>query len=509
MKILLANPAVREKISDRTERYYIKAGSRWPWSYVKNIKDVCIPPFPFYLAYSARILIDEGFDVYALDGVALNMEKVDFVRKAVSIAPDLLVIETAMHAFRHDIELAEELKATLPGMKIIFAGPFATTNSRKILEDNMFVDFALRGEYEFVLAELAKRLRGGVSDLKIEGLAYRKNGVVYVSDKKGFIEDVNTLPYPAFDIFPSNDAPDMTCYYDGICSYKPAITLHSSRGCPFKCDFCLWNQVMYDNRAYRMFDPKRVVDEMEYVIQKFGAREIYFDDDDFCINKNHVLEICGEIKQRKLLIKWSCMGDAICCDEEMIEAMADAGCIFMKFGVESGNRKILENTGKPLDPDRAVQISKWCRKYGIMTHATFVLGLYGETPETMHDTLDLANRIKFDYAQVSIATPFPGTRLYDKLVREGSIRDVDYDRFDGTQTCVFDSCSLAAEQVEEFRKKSIRSLVLHKVLDPGWWNNYLRRNVILYREFGFGRVVEPLKALLRLRQGRVRLETEH
>jgi len=296
-------------------------------------------------------------------------------------------------------------------------------------------------------------------------------------------------------LFPCNEEPDLSIYGDGICTYKPAVTLHSSRGCPFRCDFCLWNQVMYDNHKYRMFSPKRVVDEMEYVIKNYGAKEIYFDDDDFTINKKHVLDICKGIKERRQNIKWSCMGDALCTDEEMIKAIADAGCIFMKFGVESGNKKILRNIEKPLKPEKAIEISKLCRKYGIRTHATFSFGLDGDTVETMTDTLKLANKIKFDSAQASITTPFPGTRYYIKLIERGELKQVDWNKFDGTRSCTFNTTNLTAEEIEGFRKKAIKSMIFHKIIDPIWIVRYIKRNFILLKNQGWKTVLAPIKAL--------------
>ncbi len=503
MKILLTNPVTRIALSDNRERYYVKAGSRWPWSYTKNVTDKCVPPFPFYLAYAAQILVERKFDVFVLDGVALNLSNEAYFKKVVALNPDLMVIETAMHAFRYDVDLAQKLKSMMPKTKIIMVGPTVTADSPQsssnMLEDYAWIDLLIRGEYEFVLAEVVQRIQDGVNDLQIDGVVYRRsNNEIWASTVKGMISDINTLPHPAFELFPENEQPDINCYGDGIITYQPGVTLHSTRGCPFKCDFCYWNQVMYDQGKYRMFEPKRVVDEMEYVINKFGAREIYFDDDDFCVNNKHVLGICEEIKKRNLKIKWSCMGDAMASNEEMIKAMAEAGCIFMKFGVESGNIDVLKKIGKPLKPEKAIEISKLCRKYGIMTHATFVFGLYGDTEATMRDTLKLANQIKFDYAQASIATPFPGTRMYDKLVKEGAIEKIDINKFDGTQSCAFSTNKLSAEKVERFRKKAIRSMIFHKVMDLGWWRNYLKRNIILWQEHGLKAVLEPYKALLRL-----------
>ncbi len=496
MKVLVANPATRESISETKERFFIKAGSRWPWSLEKNKNEkntACF--FPFFLAYTANLLIDAKHEVQVIDGVAMDMAEAEFMQRTTNINPDFIVIETQTHAIGHDLSLCKKIKSNLPNVKILLCGAHVTIYPKELLEENPCIDFVTKAEYEFTVFELVQRLESGNSDLKIDGLAYRnENGDVWVSEKKGFIEDINTLPSPAFGLFPTNNEPDLSIYGDGICTYRPAVTLHASRGCPFKCDFCLWNQVMYDHK-YRMFSPDRIVDEMEYVKENYGAKEVYFDDDDFCINKKHVLALCKEIKDRGLNIKWSCMGDAMASDEEMIREMANAGCIFMKFGVESGNEQVLKNIRKPLKPDKAVKVSKWCRKYGIMTHATFSFGLDGDTHETMQDTLNLANRIKFDTAQASISTPFPGTFYHEKLVEKGHLDAPSWDSFDGTTNCTFNTDELTSEEIEKFRRKAIKSMVFHKAIDPVWQWRFMKRNYLLYKNYGLNAVLSPFKAL--------------
>lgn len=499
MKVLLANPATRESISETKERYFIKAGSRWPWSYIKKKKEKTTGcSFPFFIAYTASILRDAGHDVQVIDGVAMDMKETDFLHRAQKIYPDLILIETATHSINHDLSLCRRLKKIIPAAHILLCGAHATVFAHELLESNSFIDFIASGEYEFPVLNLAERLQDGADDFRIDGISFRSEDSIWKSDKKGFIKDLNKLPYPAFDLLPCNDAPNLSVYGDGICTYFPSVTLHSSRGCPYKCDFCMWNQIIYDNGPYRMFAAKRVVDEMAYVIKNYGAREIYFDDDDFCISKDHVLEICKEIKERKLCIKWSCMGDAMSVDEEMLSAMAGSGCIFMKFGVESGSKDILKKIGKPLNPEKAIKVAEWCREYGIMTHATFSFGLDGETFDTMHKTLKIANSIKFDTAQVSIVTPFPGTRYYEKLINKGFLRSQSWDSFDGTMSCTFSTDTLSAEDIEAFRKKAIKSMVLHKIIDPAWVWNFLKRNYFLLKNYGLKSVLAPVRALFSL-----------
>ncbi len=168
-----------------------------------------------------------------------------------------------------------------------------------------FIDAVFRQEYEISFTEFVKKINEyGFNKEKLKsipGIALNINGEIHLTEPQ-LIDPLDQLPPPARDIFPRNDRPDLFFYWDGFCQLKPAVQMHASRGCPFKCDFCLWNQVMYNLGKYRTFSPKRIVDEMEEM-QKLGAKEIYFDDDSFTINKKHVIDVTNEIKRRNLKVK--------------------------------------------------------------------------------------------------------------------------------------------------------------------------------------------------------------
>lgn len=499
MRILLLNRASREQVDASRERYFIRAGSRWPWSYIrnKNHHKFDIFPFPFYIAYCAADLRRRGHEVFVHDGVALNSTDTDLMDIITHFSPDFICLEGTSHAYTDDMSFLSSLRNLR--LKIVVTGPHATISAKEILNKNPFVDYVVKGEYELSIASLIDAIENESVLRLVPGIAYRDTlGNIFESDKNAYIEDIDELPRPAFEDFPETKKTNMAVYGDGINTYRPAVTLHSTRGCPFRCDFCLWIQVMYGNNKYRKFKIDRVVDEMEYVIHNFGAKEIYFDDDDFCIDKKNIQNLCNEIISRKLRIKWSCMGDAMSCDEDTIKIMAKAGCIFMKFGVESGSKEILKEIGKPLDPEKAVAVANWCRKYGIMTHATFMFGLSNDTKETMQLTLELAKRVKFDYAQASIATPFPGTRMHSKLSASTNIGASDSKDFDGTRISVVGNQNLSSEEIVKFRKYAIKQMVYSRLKEWGWWKNFLRWNFTLVRSYGIGHSLRPLYAFIHL-----------
>lgn len=466
MKILLANPPFRIKINDKLERYFVRAGSRWPFSTIKekdNLPDYI--PFPFYLAYTAAIL-EKKYQVVVDDGVAINETENEFLDIVFRESPNIILFETSTPTINYDLQLAAKIKKKLRSLVICIAGTHATSYFTEILK-NQEIDFVFLGEYEINFSKLVEALSGKKSIKMIDGIAYREGKKIF-SNKPVLIDPLDQLPIPARHLFPNNRKPNPTLYWDGFCQYKPAIQMHASRGCPFRCNFCLWNQVMYRNSKYRVFSPQRIVDEMEQVIKDYDAKEIYFDDDTFTADKKHVLEVCKEITKRKLNIHWSVMGDAMITDQEMIDAMADAGCIGIKFGVESGNKEILKHIEKPINFDKLKKFTDWCAKRKIKTHATFTFGLSGETKETMQQTLNLAKSLDVDSVQFSITTPFPGTRYYEELKKTNLLLANKWEDFDGASNSIVKFRNLSKEEIIKFCQKASGQWLLHKLIQPKW-----------------------------------------
>lgn len=492
MKILLANPPCRVALGNGFERAFVRAGSRWPFStVVPQGAPLEYLPFPFYLAYTAALLEKDGHQVLVNDALTLNRSQEQFVEETAAQQPDLLLYEATTPTAKYDLDLARELKDKLPRTLIALAGPHVTTFPRETLQENSGVDFVFQREYELGFTKLVKRLEEGGRLDDVPGLGWREGVEIRLNPPQP-IEPLDLLPFPARHLFPSNEKPGPTLYWDGFCQYKPAIQMHATRGCPFLCNFCLWNTVMYANGKYRMFDVARTVQEMKECQEKYGTREIYFDDDTFTANKQHVLDLCNEIKKQKLKINWSVMGDAMVTDEEMIEAMAGAGCIGMKFGVESGDEEILKHIQKPVRFEKLRRFTDWCAKRGIKTHATFTFGLSGETRETMQKTLALAQSLDVDTVQFSMTTPFPGTRYYQEVDKEGMLLTHDWDDFDGNAQSVVKLANLDVAEVRAFCRRASGRWLRHKLLRPAWIGRQLKNMTRLIRGRGFGVIFQRL-----------------
>jgi anaerobic magnesium-protoporphyrin IX monomethyl ester cyclase len=486
MVILIANPALRFRLEGENERYFFGAGCRFPWSLRKERKTYPrFAMFPFFLGYSAALLERDGFEVKVIDGVPLNLPQEDFLERAIAVKPDLIIFEPATPAINWVSKLAAEL-VQRTGAKIAFVGSHVTSFPKETLQENPHVDFIAVGEYEMTVLEMARRVRDGREMTGMAGLAYRDaKGEFAGGQRAPEIDPVEQLPPPARHLFPAYFEKNLGLYHDGFCQHRPAIQLHSSRGCPFRCNFCLWIQVMYNNGKHRCFSATRVVDEMVEAKEKFGAREVYFDDDDFTVRKDHVLAICDEIERRGLRLPWSVMGDAMATDVETLERMARAGCIGMKFGLESADPTVLKRIGKPIKLDRVRLVAQTAQRLGIKTHMTVTFGLSGETHESMQRTFDFASSLDIDSVQFSVGTPYPGTRFYEELQRNGRLKFERWEEFDGANNAVFDGEGLDPDFVERFQATVHGRWLRKKFRDPRWVIRQVRYLARLSKGQGF------------------------
>jgi radical SAM superfamily enzyme YgiQ (UPF0313 family) len=482
MTVLLANAPTRIPVGPGLERFFVKAGSRWPFSITKDPSSPCrYVPFPFSLAYLAALLEARRIPVEVFDGVALNVDRGTFLDRAEGYRPSLVVMEATTPTIEDDLALCAQLKART-GARVALAGAHPTHFAAELLEANPQVDFVLKGEYELNALALVEALAGpagGEEKLDaVSGIVRRvssgpRKGAVVAGPPGGPIEDLDALPFPARHMFPTRQAPTMWPYWDGFCQRRPAVQLHASRGCPFKCTFCLWVSVIYEQGPYRTFSARRIVDEMEHVIARHGAKEIYFDDDIFTARERHVLAVCDEIMARGLRIRWSVMGDAMAVTEKAVDAMARAGCTGMKFGVESANAEVLKKLRKPLKIAKVREVVDWCASRGIKTHATITFGLEGDTPQTMRETLDFACSLPADSIQFSVTTPFPGTEHYASAQRQNRLVG-RFSDFDGARSSVLRFDAMSPEFVADFTAAAPSIWLRARMRDPRWMARQVR-----------------------------------
>lgn len=427
----------------------VRAGSRWPhkWNYNSSMK-IEYRPFPFFMATASAILKQHGFDVEFRDSIESGDTFEDYLCLLKKSAPDYIVMETSTPSLKNDLDLAKKIKEELPETNIIFTGLHVEVAQESFLEKYSWIDFTIYGEYEIPLLKLMETIKNGGDMETVPAITYR-NGDDIKKNERGKSVPMSELPWPDRDSIPTD-------YYDGMNGLgEPQLQMHTSRGCPYHCNFCVWPQLVYGDHLYRMRDPQDIIDEILANLEKVEYKSIYFDDDAININKNHILELCRLIKENGIdkKVKWGCMARADLMDDEILTALKDSGCYSVKYGVETFNQEILDRTGKSMDINKNMEnVKKTREKYGIKVHLTYCLGLLGDTEETVKDTIEKAMNLGADSRQFSIATPYPGSKLWDIYKENGWIASDDYSLFDGHNTAVSSQGSLTPQRLAELRE---------------------------------------------------------
>ena len=450
--------------------YGVRAGSRWPHYETEGCPYM---PFPFYLGYAAALLEREGFDCLLVDGIAERTTEEDFISRACAFNPDLIVLEVSTPSIETDLRQAKAIKGRCPKAKIALGGLHLLEESEDFLANQDYVDFTLKGEYDYTVFELAKALNGegaldsvaGLSCLDPETGASRFNG------QREVIRDLDALPWPARHHLP------MYSYHDhpgGIPG--PSLQMWSSRGCPFKCVFCVWPQVMYDGHLYNTRNPVDVVDEIEWCVNKWGFKSFYFDDDTFNIGKKRLLKLADEIAKRDLGLPWAAMCRADTSDKETLREMKKAGLVAVKYGVESASQELVDAAEKNLDLAKVEEMVRYTQELDINVHLTFSFGLPGETHETAMKTIGWSQKLNPDSIQYSIMTPFPGSKFYKQLEDEGRLLTKDWGKFDGNTMSVVRTEALTGKDLEGYIRKAYRAWEWHKLKRALFQPKYMLRS---------------------------------
>lgn len=375
------------------------AGSRWPAT--REIESYW---YPVWLAYPAGML--EGSRLLDAPPHHVSAEETIQIGKQY----EFLVLFTSTPGFGGDCKLAAAMKAANPELKIAFVGPHVSTLPEQSLRDGRAIDFVIRREFDWAVVEFAN----GKPLQEILGASYREGeGVIHNPDRPA-LADLDVLPNVT-DVY-KRDL-DVTRYNVPFLLH-PYVSLYTTRGCPAQCSFCLWPQTL-SGHPWRKRSAQRVAAEMAKAKEYWpNVKEFFFDDDTFNIQKARTIELCAALKP--LNLTWSCTS-RVTTDIETLQAMKDAGCRLLIVGFESGDQQILKNIKKGATVERARQFTKDCKKLGLAVHGDFILGLPGETKETIRKTIDFAKELNVETIQVSVAHAYPGTELYDWAKAKGYI----------------------------------------------------------------------------------------
>lgn len=368
------------------------------------------------LLYVAGVLQRLDVELLYIDIVAMEVSNFDLEQRLKAFDPDIIGLSVFTSHFHSATSYIKYLKSFVPRAQILVGGVHASIFPSETLRYSSQIDFMCVGEAEMVMPEFVRRWKDGSGFDGLLGLAWRDGDKIAFAGPAPLNHDLDSCPFPARELVPNEK------YFNFISTRKNYTVFSTSRGCPFPCIFCEAART-----KWRWRSAENIADEFEECYEKYGIREIDMFDSSFTIKKQRVMEICEELIRRGLHKKiiWDARSrvDAIDGNWEMLEAMREAGCYRIFYGLESGNPEILEKLRKKADVEQIRRVVKQTHKAGISTFGYFLVGSPGETRETYRDTVNFAKSLPLDFAIFNALTPFPKTQLYSDYYLPNTQRD--------------------------------------------------------------------------------------
>lgn len=441
-----------------------------------NLKDFADPNPSIGLAYIAAVLQGNGFEVVITDGYINQLDLVGFMKIVKKEKPDIIGISMLTTAASIAMKIVDEIHKKFPEIKIVMGNIHASLFAKDLLKDG-YADYIVHREGEYTMLELAQALRDNKSVEGIKGLSYLNHkGEVVNNELRPFIENLDDLPFPAWDLF-SLDKYKTDPRTDMVSGETDMIVL-ATRGCPNVCAFCSSHTDKSLGNRYRMRKPKKVVDELEYLNKKYRATVFTFLDLAFPLVKSHGMALCQEIIDRGLgdKIQWHTELRVKPLDQEMLDTMKKAGCRRVIFGIESGTDRIIELCRKNFTTDDVRRAVKMAKKAGLEVDGMFMLGLPTETVEDIERTINFTVELNVRYAILNLFVPYPGCEFYETLSKQGKIHFKEWSDFISYPTYVggepvYVPDDLTKEQLMRLQAKALKKFYFR----PGFIFGELKR----------------------------------
>jgi radical SAM superfamily enzyme YgiQ (UPF0313 family) len=391
-------------------RYGVRAGSRWPWT--TNVPHHGAP-YPFFMGYAAALIQLDGHSVNIIDSVADEEYDYDrFITKVKGETPDLIVLECSTPTIDIDMWLAKKMAEIAD---VAVAGPHFSTAEivRDTQADHPYIKYILKGEYIYGVQELVRKLEPGVYETRV-------------------VTDLDSIP------FPFRNYPAAVKYFDPTMpTRKPQLQIYGSKGCPFKCTFCAWPQLMFQKKV-SLRAPEKIAEEIRDAVKLNGYKSIFFDDDTFNMGTDRVSKLCEHLKA--IGLPWTWMGRLDISPEWLYDKMVDSGCVGMRFGIETFDHGVLKNVKKGIErKDFRAVLEHITRKHPhLMIHLTMMKDMPGQTVEVHENDMKILKDLGYSVDnprrsyQLSTCAPFPGTEMYNDLVGEHGKEAMDeFNLYDG------------------------------------------------------------------------------
>lgn len=445
MKILLINPPVLEKTI--YGKLYRTTGHTVPQG----------------LAYLAASVEQAGFHVNVLDCIAHKYTDKDLAYYLKNNHYDIVGISTLTPFASRSFEAARITKMIQPHSKVVLGGPHVTIFPERSLKECPSADFIVCGEGEHTFVDLVKAFANGCDFGNVKGLAYRVNTIFKRTEQRPVIADLDSLPFPAYHLFP------MELYCPMLMKYRklPTFAVVVTRGCPFHCIFCC--NVIHGNQV-RLRNVNKVMEELLILKDQYNAKGIIFQDSSIAQNRKWLIELCDKIIESKINMEWACLARVDQVDYNLLKKMRKAGCWQISYGIESGNQKSLDFLRKGYKLKQIEYVTKITQKIGIQIRAAYMLGIPGEDKQDILNTINFAKKLNTMFASFSLTIPFPGTRLYD---------DVMAVRGESCGSTSWDNYNFFNVNNPVFIPNGINKEELCKIIKYAWRSYYLSPRLIL------------------------------
>jgi len=378
--------------------------------YCKSFESVGTIAPKLGLLYIASALEGAGYEVHFLDSVLEGYDIDKALNEVVKISPDIVGISTETPNMQRSTLFSKKIKDLL-NIPIIFGGPHPTLLPKEVLSHDS-IDYVVIGEGDVSIVEMVNVLNldspvGQIGNIK--GIGYKDNGKIVITEQSERTRNLDNIKFPAYHLIDINRYKPTPHQYRRL----PVASVITSRGCPFSCTFCSSSEIF--KRKYILRSVDNVIEELMYLEERFGVKEINFWDDIWGLSKHWVEDFCSKLVKEKIDITWSCNCRADTVTEKMLRQMAEAGCWRIFYGLESLDSDILKAINKGIKLERIYDAVNWTKKAGIEVHGNFILGLPIETPEKAKKMVKNICKIPFDYVKFNVLTPFPGTVLYREI----------------------------------------------------------------------------------------------
>jgi len=385
------------------------------------------------IAYVGASLKKAGHQITLIDGSLQGVNTEVIARLVTELCPDYVGVTGFTLQYPVVKGIFPAIKRLNRHIVTVFGGQHASALTEYVMENNPEIDFVIKGEGEVAFPALIEARAAGGEDFKqIAGLAFRENGKVVVSPPS-VLTDIDDLEYPWRVVNPLDYAKGMG--HGFMAKRRPLAPVISSRGCPYKCTFCGGSVVL--GRKLRLRNPKRFVDEIEYLVDTFGIREVHIVDDNFTFYKEHAASVCEEILKRRLDITWALpngiRADSV--DYQLLQLMREAGCYYTALGIEFGSERMLKLTHKQLSLEAVRKTILMAQKLGYITHGFFMMGHPQEYKEDTLATIEVARKMPLDRMSATCVVPLPGSEVFEYYLQKGylDINSVNWETFAGPQ----------------------------------------------------------------------------